>query len=94
MHIYINKIFKGYKYNKEHNSVNYTENDEDYVVAPIIVNANDIVRVYVGLPQFNELVFNLYDRKLDTYDSAVERFEDRLSLFRRLDDLISLLNNK
>lgn len=94
MHILINKVFQGFRYDTDTNIVVPSENDEDYVIAPIVVKADDIVRIYTELPSSTDLVFNLYNRKHNTYDNAIEKYKTRRELLKRLSDLETMLNEK
>lgn len=94
MHILINKVFQGFRYDTETNIVVPSKNDENYVIAPIVVKAEDIVRIYTELPNSTNLVFNLYNRKHNTYDNAIEKYKTRRELLKRLSDLETMLNEK
>lgn len=94
MHILINKVFQGFRYDIDKNIVVPSDNDDDYVIAPIVVKAEDIVRIYTELPNSTDLVFNLYNRKHNTYDNAIEKYKTRRELLRRLADLETVLNKE
>lgn len=94
MYIIINKIYENLKYDYKMNKVIQTENDNDYIVAPVMIKSEDIIRIYTKLPDFTDLVFDIYNHKHNTYDTAVERFKGRVELLGRLDELKTLLNKE
>lgn len=90
MHILINKVFDmaAPKYNDDGVRIE----EPEYEVAPIIVQSQDIVRIYTEMPDKKKLVYKIYDRSHDRYYHEEEIFESEQATMRRLREIYNTLN--
>lgn len=88
----INKVFDMPK--EDH----YTEKGEhiidtyEQVIAPIIVNVDDIERVYTNMGERKRLSFVIYNKKHKEYEHIEEVFDTTSKLLNRLEELEKLMN--